>query len=39
MNSMMCSIGDEPGEFDLLAVTFHIRCKCGAKWDLRKKAK
>jgi len=30
------------GEADgvtLMAVTFHIRCKCGAPWDLRKTVK
>lgn len=25
--------------FELEAVTFHIQCKCGAKWDIKKKTK
>lgn len=29
-----------PGEgWDLLSITFHIQCKCGAKWNLQKKVK
>jgi hypothetical protein len=29
----------ELGEFELLAVTFHVKCPCGAEWDLRKTVK
>jgi hypothetical protein len=26
-------------DYRLFAVTFHVRCKCGAAWDLRKECK
>jgi len=26
------------GETEIEAITFHVRCKCGAKWDMRKEA-
>jgi hypothetical protein len=26
-------------DVELLAITFHVRCKCGSVWDLKKGAK
>jgi hypothetical protein len=31
--------GFDVGECSILGFTFHIRCKCGAPWDLLKKVK
>lgn len=30
---------DSDPTFELLAATFHVRCKCGAVWDLKKGCK
>jgi len=26
-------------DIELTAITFHIKCKCGAEWDLTKQCK
>lgn len=33
-NANLIVMGDT--DIKLLAVTFHIQCKCGAQWDLKK---
>ena len=39
-NSMMLSFSkEELGGAELLEIIFNVRCRCGAEWDLRKKAK
>ncbi|HYB52828.1 MAG TPA: hypothetical protein VEG84_03090 [Thermoanaerobaculia bacterium] len=30
------AMADEFGDTSLYALTFHVRCACGAPWDLRK---
>lgn len=39
LNSVAISMGLEAGDWEMLGFTFHIRCKCGSRWDLRKEAK
>jgi hypothetical protein len=39
LNSMSVIMGPENGDFEVLALMFHIRCACGARWDLRKDVK
>jgi hypothetical protein len=38
-NINLVMIGGATDEFQLLAITFHIKCKCGAAWDLKKDCK
>jgi hypothetical protein len=33
------SLATPLGEFRLLGITFHVRCKCGLAYDMRKDAK
>jgi hypothetical protein len=33
VTSSACEFGD----CELMAITYHVRCKCGSPWDLRKK--
>lgn len=39
LNSTSLSMAFEEGDFDVLGFTLHIRCKCGATWDLQKGVK
>jgi hypothetical protein len=38
-NSLMVTMGSEAGDFEVIGMTIHIRCKCGTGWDLLKGSK
>jgi hypothetical protein len=39
LNSMSLVMGPEAGTFEIRAITLLIQCKCGAEWNLTKRAK
>jgi hypothetical protein len=39
LNGLIVTLGfDDVGDYEVLGMTMHIRCKCGKEWDLRKAA-
>ncbi len=30
------ALANEPSDHEVIGITYHVRCRCGAPWDLRK---